>query len=131
MGHGHQLVGVWPECPASAKIKTTKIYSEESERFSAKICTSENLYQRKFPAIRYLLFVLYSLDSYHKRPGYCSVVALAGSRKVMSSYHRGRHCGPCFVCGKQQPHYDHFCALSNGEKRFMKQHVGSDIPELG
>ena len=42
MRRGHQLVGVWPECPASAKIKTAKISSEESGRFSAKICTSEN-----------------------------------------------------------------------------------------
>ena len=37
MGHGHQLVGVWPEGPTSAKIS-----SEESACFSAKICTSEN-----------------------------------------------------------------------------------------
>ena len=42
MGRGHQLVGVWSEGPASAKIKTAKISSEESARFSAKICTSEN-----------------------------------------------------------------------------------------
>ena len=42
MGRGHQLVGVRPEHPASAKIKTTKISSEESGPFSAKICTSEN-----------------------------------------------------------------------------------------
>ena len=42
MGRGHQLVGVSPESPASAEIKTTKISSEESARFSAKICTSEN-----------------------------------------------------------------------------------------
>ena len=49
--------------------------------------------------------------------------------KVTSSYHRGRHCGPCFVGGKQQPRYDHFCALTNGEKWFMKQHASSDIPE--
>ena len=42
MRRGHQLVGVWPERPASAKIKTAKISSEESGRFSAKICTSEN-----------------------------------------------------------------------------------------
>ena len=42
MGRGYQLVGVWPECPASAKIKTAKIFSEESGPFSAKICTSEN-----------------------------------------------------------------------------------------
>ena len=27
MGRGHQLVGVWPECPASAKITTAKISS--------------------------------------------------------------------------------------------------------
>ena len=40
MGRDHQLIRVWPECPASAKIKTAKIYSEESARFSAKICTS-------------------------------------------------------------------------------------------
>ena len=42
MGRGHQLIGVWPESPASAKIKTAKISSVESARFSAKICTSEN-----------------------------------------------------------------------------------------
>ena len=42
MGRGHQLVGVWLECPASAKIKTAKISSEESGPFSTKICTSEN-----------------------------------------------------------------------------------------
>ena len=44
MGRGHQLIGVWPESPApiSAKIKNAKISSEESARFSAKICTSEN-----------------------------------------------------------------------------------------
>ena len=49
MGRGHQLIGVWPESPASAKIKTAKISSEESARFSAKICTSENfpLYGRR------------------------------------------------------------------------------------
>ena len=34
---GHQLVGVWPEHPASAKIKTAKISSEESGRFFMKI----------------------------------------------------------------------------------------------
>ena len=38
----HQPVGVWSECPRSAKIKTAKISSEGSGRFSAKICTSEN-----------------------------------------------------------------------------------------
>ena len=38
--------------------------------------------------------------------------------KVMSSYHRHRACG----C------YDHFCALSSGDKWFIKQH-DSDIPE--
>ena len=38
----HQLVGVWSERPRSAKIKTAKISSEGSGRFSAKICTSEN-----------------------------------------------------------------------------------------
>ena len=27
---------------------------------------------------KYLLLVLYSLDSYHKRPGYSAVVSLAG-----------------------------------------------------
>ena len=27
IGRGHQLVGVWPESPASAKIKTAKISS--------------------------------------------------------------------------------------------------------
>ena len=42
MRRGHQLVGVWAERPASAKIKTAKISSEESGRFSAEICTSEN-----------------------------------------------------------------------------------------
>ena len=42
MRRGHQLVGVWPERPPSAKIKTAKISSEESGRFSSKICTSEN-----------------------------------------------------------------------------------------
>ena len=49
MGCGRQLVGVWPECPASAKIKTAKISSEESGPFSVKICTSENflLYGRR------------------------------------------------------------------------------------
>ena len=44
-----------------------------------------------------------------------------GYPKVKSSYHWDRHCGPCFVCGKQQPCYDHFCALT-------KQHVSSDTP---
>ena len=38
----HQPVGVWSERPRSAKIKTAKISSEGSGRFSAKICTSEN-----------------------------------------------------------------------------------------
>ena len=45
-----------------------------------------------------------------------------GCPKVMSSYHWGRHCGPYFVCVKQQPWYDHF-------KWLMKQHASSDIPE--
>ena len=36
----HQPVGVWSE--RSAKIKTAKISSEESGRFSAKMCTSAN-----------------------------------------------------------------------------------------
>ena len=48
--------------------------------------------------------------------------------KVMSSYHRHRACG-CFICDKQQTRYDHFRVLSNGEKRFIKQHAHSDIPE--
>ena len=50
MRRGHQLVGVWPKRPASAKMKTVKISSEESGRFSAKICTSENfpLYGNQF-----------------------------------------------------------------------------------
>jgi len=42
MGRGIQLIGVWPESPASVKIKTAKTFSEESARFSVKICTSEN-----------------------------------------------------------------------------------------
>ena len=32
MRRGHQLVGVWPERPASAKIKTAKISSEAFPR---------------------------------------------------------------------------------------------------
>ncbi len=47
----------------------------------------------------------------------------------MSSHHRHRYCGPCFVCGKQQPRYDHYCALTCGEQRFFQQHIGSDIPD--
>ena len=47
--------------------------------------------------------------------------------KVMSSHHRNRHCGPCFLCQKEQPRYDHFCKLSGGEQRFLEQHDGSDI----
>ena len=42
MGRDHQLVGVWLESPTSVKIKTAKLSSEESARFSAKIFTSEN-----------------------------------------------------------------------------------------
>ena len=52
-----------------------------------------------------------------------------GCPKAMSTYHWGRHYGPNFVCGKQQPRFDHFCALTNGEKWFLKQHASSDIPE--
>ena len=46
--------------------------------------------------------------------------------KMMSSYYRHRYCGPCCVCGKHQPHYNHFCALTGGEKRFIKEHASSD-----
>ncbi|SMN12415.1 hypothetical protein SPBRAN_865 [uncultured Candidatus Thioglobus sp.] len=48
--------------------------------------------------------------------------------KVMSSHHRDRECGPCFLCKKKQPRYDHFCSLSSGEQRFLQQHLESDIP---
>ena len=59
MGRGHQLVGVWPESPASAEIKTTKISSKESARFSAKICTSEN-----FPLYGMCILPLFSSYTY-------------------------------------------------------------------
>ena len=48
--------------------------------------------------------------------------------KVMSIHHRDRECGPCFLCKKKQPRYDHFCSLSSGEQRFLQQHSESDIP---
>ena len=57
MGRGRQLVGVWPEGLASAKIKTAKISSEESARFSAKIGTSEN-----FPL--YGIYVVYMTSNF-------------------------------------------------------------------
>ena len=37
MGRGYQLVGVWPEHSASAKIKTTNISSEDFGRFSERL----------------------------------------------------------------------------------------------
>ena len=45
-----------------------------------------------------------------------------GLPKVMSSYHRNRCCSPSFLWGNQQPRYDHFCILTNGEQRFIKMH---------
>ena len=38
----YQPVGCGQSVPHSAKIKTARISSEESGRFSVKICTSEN-----------------------------------------------------------------------------------------
>ena len=56
MGRSHQLVEVWPERPASAKIlKTAKISSEESSLDATLF--RENLHQRKSPAIRYVYTV--------------------------------------------------------------------------
>ena len=48
--------------------------------------------------------------------------------KVMSSVHQNRPCGPCFLCKKEQPRYDHFSELTVGERRFLEQHFGSAIP---
>lgn len=47
--------------------------------------------------------------------------------KVMSSHHRGNPCGPCVLCKKNQPRYDHFCTLTTTEQAFVKQHFGSEI----
>ena len=47
--------------------------------------------------------------------------------KVMSSHHRSKPCGPCALCHKTQPRYNHFCTLTIGEQRFLRQHLHSDI----
>ena len=51
--------------------------------------------------------------------------------KVMSSHHRSKPCGPCDLCHKTQPRYDHFCTLTIGEQRFLRQHLDSDISSTG
>ena len=49
--------------------------------------------------------------------------------KVKSSrYHRNKCCGPCFLCKKEQPRYDHFNTLTSSEQGFLQQHFGAEIP---
>ena len=43
---------------------------------------------------------------------------------VTSSFHQGE---PCFICGKEQPRYDHFCALTTTEQHFLQQYMGTNI----
>ena len=45
---------------------------------------------------KYLLFVLYSLDSYHKRPGYSAVVSLAGGTQQNTTRLQKRKCTTTF-----------------------------------
>ena len=47
---------------------------------------------------------------------------------MMSSVHRNRPCGPCCLCKKEQPRYDHFSKFTVGEQRFLEQHFRSAIP---
>ena len=48
--------------------------------------------------------------------------------KVTSIYHSERYCGPCILCKKMQPRYNHFGALSDNEQKFIQVHYyGSDI----
>ena len=50
--------------------------------------------------------------------------------KVTSRHHKTRRiCGPCVVCGKEQPRYDHFCSLPHGEQAFFRQHASPNIAE--
>ena len=46
---------------------------------------------------------------------------------VTSGHHRNRRCGPCILCNKMQPRYDHFCALTSSEQGFLQQNFGSEI----
>ena len=45
---------------------------------------------------KYLLLVLYSLDSYHKRPGYSAVVSLAGGTQQNTTRLQKRKCTTTF-----------------------------------
>ena len=47
--------------------------------------------------------------------------------KARSRHHQRRFCNPCFICGMWQPRYDHFCALTKEEQRFIQQHFGREI----
>lgn len=47
--------------------------------------------------------------------------------RVTSTYHPGKMCGPCFICGKEQPRYDHFAALGSTEQDFFHKHMCSNI----
>ena len=45
--------------------------------------------------------------------------------------HQDRCCGPCFICGKQQLRYDHFCILEDSVKKILQHYYGEKIPEDG
>ena len=48
--------------------------------------------------------------------------------KVMSNHNRNRSCGPCILCKKMQPRYDHYCILKESAQGFLQLHFGSEIP---
>ena len=52
---------------------------------------------------------------------------------VMSSCHRHRSCTSCFLCGKEQGRYDHYCTLNDREKQFIQKNLpqGTTAPEDG
>ena len=50
--------------------------------------------------------------------------------KVASRHHKTRWiCGPCVICGKDQPWYDHFCSLSHGKRAFFRRYASPNIAE--
>ena len=48
--------------------------------------------------------------------------------RATSSYHKGTHCGPCYICGKEQERYDHFNGLPSDAQMFLQKHMCTTIP---
>ena len=48
--------------------------------------------------------------------------------KVTSNHNRNRSSGPCILCKKMQPRYDHYCILKEIAQGFLQLHFGSEIP---